>query len=96
MNREETIRAAEMLGSSPAVKWIGNKLIGGRLLIQKCARCGGEDTLELPPGISGPADVPVGFDEKLFAWKRVFQIAHEECAEPTGTEDTLEDGGEAT
>lgn len=78
MNREETRRAIDVLSASPAAKWIGNKLVGG-VLLQKCTRCGAEQSLELPPNISSPADVPPGFDEKLFAWKREFQVAHEGC-----------------
>lgn len=81
MNREESIRAAEILGASTAAKWIGNKLVSG-VLLQKCMRCGAEETLELPAKISRPSDVPIGFDEKLFAWKRDFQIAHENCPDP--------------
>lgn len=80
MTREEAFRAAEILAASPAAKWIGNKLVGG-VLLQKCTRCGAEQTLELPRNIRGPADVPLGFDEKLFSWKRDFQIAHENCPE---------------
>ena len=80
MNREETRRAIDVLSASPAAKWIGNKLVGG-VLLQKCTRCGAEQTLELPPNISSPADVPPGFDEKLFAWKREFQVVHEGCEE---------------
>lgn len=84
MNRDEAMHAAEVLGASPAAKWIGNKLVSG-VLLQKCMRCGAEQTLELPQKISGPADVPPGFDEKLFAWKRDFQRAHEGCAEKETT-----------
>lgn len=80
MNREEAVRAADLLAASPAAKWIGNKLIGG-VLLQKCMRCDAEQSLELPTNIHSPADVPPGFDEKLFTWKRDFQIAHESCAE---------------
>lgn len=81
MNREEAMRAAEALAASPAAKWIGNRFVSG-VLLQKCMRCGAEQTLELPPKISRPSDVPPGFDEKLFAWKRDFQAAHESCPEP--------------
>lgn len=93
MNREETIHAARELGSSPAAHWIGNKLADdGRKLLQKCTRCGAEETLELPSamiaafrfGARGAALanlVPAGFDEKLFAWKKEFQYAHEGCDE---------------
>jgi hypothetical protein len=80
VNRAEAMRAADALASSPASRWIGNKLVGG-VLLQKCTRCGAEETLELPPNIQRPVDVPLGFDEKLFAWKRDFQIAHEGCVE---------------
>jgi hypothetical protein len=93
VNREETARAAKALGASPAAKWIGNKLEGGTLL-QKCTRCGAEQTLELPEavvkafqgGARGDAlasQVPADFDAKLYAWKRDFQIAHEGCTERT-------------
>ena len=81
MNQDEALRAAEQLARSPAARWIGNKLVGG-VLIQKCTRCGAEQTLELPAKIGRPSDVPVGFDEKLYAWKRDFQIAHEGCPDP--------------
>lgn len=91
MNREETARAAKALGASPAAKWIGNKLENGTLL-QKCMRCGAEQTLEMPAavmkafqgGARGDAlasQVPPDFDAKLYAWKHDFQIAHESCAE---------------
>jgi hypothetical protein len=77
LNRDESLRAMEMLATSPAARWIGNKLVDGKLLV-KCTRCGAEDTLEMP---SSPAHVPAGFDEKFYAWKRAFQIAHESCLE---------------
>ena len=80
MNREEAFRAAETLAASPAAKWIGNKLVGG-VLLQKCMRCGAEQNLELPAKITSSVDVPIGFDEKLFAWKRDFQLTHESCSE---------------
>lgn len=83
MTQDEALRAVEVLGASPAAKWIGNKLVSG-VLLQKCMRCGAEQTLELPQKISRPADVPPGFDEKLFAWKRDFQIAHEGCVDTEG------------
>jgi hypothetical protein len=78
VNREEAARAVEILAASPASRWIGNKIIDGTWL-QKCTRCGAEETLILPPDVHGPEDVPAGFDEKLFNWKRAFQIAHEGC-----------------
>ena len=78
VNRQEALRAAEVLAASPAAAWIGNKLVGG-ILIQTCLRCGAEETLELPPNVRAPGDVPPGFDEKLFTWKRTFQVAHENC-----------------
>lgn len=81
MNRSEALQAAEILAASPAAKWIGNRLIGG-VLFQTCLRCGTEQNLELPPNVTSAKDVPAGFDEKLFAWKRDFQIGHEICAEP--------------
>lgn len=86
MNREEALRAVEELGRSPAAGWIGNKLVdGGTRLLQKCTRCGTAQTLELPRPANDlrgqPANVPIGFDEKLHAWKRTFQIAHEHCPE---------------
>lgn len=80
MNREETARAVKVLASSPASRWIGNKIVDGAWL-QKCTRCGAEETHALPPDVHGPEDVPAGFDEKLFDWKRAFQIAHEGCTE---------------
>ena len=84
MNREESIRALAELAASPAAAWIGNKLVdGGTRLLQKCTRCGAEQVIAMPPNIRGPADVPIGFDEKLFAWKRAFQIAHESCVDVT-------------
>ena len=79
MNRDETLRAMEVLAASPAARWIGNKLVDGKLLV-KCTRCGAEDTIEMP---SSPANVPIGFDAKLYTWKRAFQIAHESCLEAT-------------
>jgi hypothetical protein len=86
MNREESIRALEELAAAPAAKWIGNKFVdGGAKLLQKCTRCGAEQTLDLPMNIKGPANVPIGFDEKLYAWKRSFQIAHEGCVEEEAT-----------
>jgi hypothetical protein len=84
MNREEAHRAIEVLAASPASRWIGNKIVDGTWL-QKCTRCGVEETLELPPNVHGPEDVPAGFDEKLFDWKRSFQIAHERCPEVSPT-----------
>lgn len=92
MNRDETARAAEKLGKSPAAKWIGNKLLNGKLLFQKCMLCGAEQTLEMPAatvkafqngarGNALAANVPHDFDAKLYAWKRDFQLAHESCAE---------------
>jgi hypothetical protein len=80
VTREETARAIKTLAASPAAKWIGNKVVG-LTWIQRCTRCGAETTLDLPPNVYGPADVPPGYDEKLFAWKRDFQIAHEGCTE---------------
>ena len=83
MNREESLRAMEELASSPAAKWIGNKLVDdGVKLLQKCMRCGTEQVLEMPPNMKSPADVPIGFDEKLYAWKKAFQVAHAGCAAP--------------
>jgi hypothetical protein len=71
VNREQSLRALEVLASSPAARWIGNKFLPDGKLLQK-----------MPPAIRGPADVPVGFDEKLFTWKRAFQVAHESCVAP--------------
>jgi hypothetical protein len=82
MNREESLRATADLAASPAAKWIGNRIVGGTWL-KKCMRCGAEATLELPLNVHSAADVPDGFDEKLYAWMRDFQIAHEGCAEVT-------------
>jgi hypothetical protein len=93
MNRDETLHAARMLGSSPAAAWIGSKISSdGTRLFQKCIRCGAEEELEMPTaavkafqsGARGDAVarlVPPFFDEKLFAWKRDFQRAHESCRE---------------
>ena len=92
MTREESMRALETLAASPAARWIGNKMLdGGSRLLQKCTRCGAEEVLELPlaavaafqGGARGDAlarRVPSDFDEKLYAWKRAFQVAHEGCA----------------
>lgn len=93
MTREEAVRALEVLAASPAAKWIGNKFVdGGSKLLQKCTRCGAEQLFEMPPstvaafqsGARGDAlasKVPADFDEKLFAFKRNFQIDHETCTE---------------
>lgn len=91
MNREETRRAAQLLSSSPAAGWIGNKFVGSTLL-QRCMRCGAEQLFEMPPptvaafhaGARGDAlasTVPHDLDERLFAWKHAFQLAHEDCVE---------------
>lgn len=92
MTREEAMRAIEELAASPAAKWIGNKFLDGGKLLQKCMRCGAEQIFEMPPstvtafqaGARGDAlasKVPAGLDEKLFAFKRNFQIAHETCTD---------------
>lgn len=81
MNREQSLRALAELAASPAAKWVGNKLLADGTLLVKCTRCGGEDKLKMPSNVRSPLDVPVGFDEKLYAFKRSFQIAHEKCAE---------------
>lgn len=93
MNREEALRATRELGASPAAKWVGNKLSDdGARLIQQCTRCGAEEELALPAaavvafqgGARGSAlasSMPLGFDEKLFGWKKAFQLAHEGCGE---------------
>ena len=86
------MRAIETLAASPAAAWIGNRFVDGGKLLQKCMRCGAEQLLEMPPstvtafqrGARGDAlasKVPPDFDEKLFAFKRNFQIAHEDCVE---------------
>jgi hypothetical protein len=91
MTREEVQRAAEALASSPAAGWIGNKFVGNTLL-QRCMRCGAEQTLAMTStamtafqgrqrGGDVARHVPPDFDEKLFAWKRAFQLAHESCVE---------------
>lgn len=82
MNREQGLQALTELAASPAAKWVGNKLLPDGTLLVRCMRCGGEDTLNIPSTVS-PLDVPVGFDRKLFTFKRSFQIAHEQCAEIT-------------
>jgi len=93
MTRAEAMRALEELAASPAARWIGNKMLdGGTRLLQKCTRCGAEQILEMPPaavaafhgGARGDAlahQVPSDFDEKLYVWKRSFQITHEGCPE---------------
>jgi hypothetical protein len=92
VNREESLRAMEELANAPAAKWIGNRLDDTRLL-QKCTRCGAEQTLELPtgvlqqmrPNVAVVANaflrqaVPAGFDEQLYEWKKKFQVAHAGC-----------------
>jgi hypothetical protein len=80
MSPEESTRATETLAASPAAGWIDSKFVGNTLL-QRCMRCGAEQMLAFPSSMRGPADVPIGFDEKLFAWKRAFQLAHESCVE---------------
>jgi hypothetical protein len=90
VTHEESRRAIKLLAASPASKWIGNKIVDGTWL-QKCTRCGVEETLVMPVNIRGPADVPAGFDEKLFAWKRDFQLAHEGCKE--NVDGSFDDGG---
>ena len=87
MNRAKAARAVEVLAGSPASKWIGNKIVDGTWL-QKCTRCGAEETLRLPPDVHDPGDVPIGFDEELFHWKHSFQVAHEGCTEVSSTIDT--------
>jgi hypothetical protein len=85
MNREERLRALKELATSPAAAWIGNKIVDGTKILQKRMRCGAEQEIELPRSVDilrgQPANVPVGLDEKLYAWKRSFQIAHEGCVE---------------
>ena len=81
MNREQSLRALAELAASPASKWIGNKLGLDGVLLLKCMRCGAEDRLKVPSNVQSPLDVPAGFDEKLFTFKRGFQIAHENCTE---------------
>lgn len=78
----------ELLGKSPAARWIGNKFLpGGTQLLQKCMRCGAEQLMELPSGLirdgvgARGVDVPIDFDEKLYDWKKTFQLAHENCVE---------------
>lgn len=81
MNQREARRALEKLSRSSAAAWIGNKIIDdGATLLQKCTRCGAEQALALPQGLRGPADVPPGFDEHFFAWKRTFQRSHARCS----------------
>jgi hypothetical protein len=91
MNCNESMRAVDELGRSPAAKWIGNR-IDGKILLQKCMRCGAEEKLTMPAellfafkgGKRGDAlasQVPADFDAKLFAWKKSFQVAHEGCVE---------------
>ena len=80
MNQAESLRALKELAASPAAAWIGNRLVG-RSWVQICTRCGAEQALQLPAKAHGPLDVPPSFDEKLFQWKRAFQLAHEGCPE---------------
>ena len=82
MNREQSLRALAELAASPAAKWIGNKLGLDGVLLIKCTRCGAEDRLKMPANVRSPLDVPAGFDEKLFTFKRGFQLAHDSCIEP--------------
>ena len=99
------MRAIKELAASPATRWIRNKFIdGGSKLIQKCTRCGVEEILEMPPstvaafqagsrGDALAAKVPPDFDEKLFTFKRAFQIAHEGCLEGNPVEKAFDHGG---
>lgn len=77
--------AAQELATSPAARWVGTGVRpDGRAVIHKCMRCGVEDTLELPmpaSALGDPSRVPVGFDEKVFAWARSFHKKHESCVE---------------
>lgn len=91
MNRKEALRSLGEIATSPAAAWIGNRLSeDGARLIQKCLRCGTEETRTLPTsvvealrigahGTSLAYLVPEGLDEELFAWKKTFQRAHEGC-----------------
>ena len=92
MNRDEFLRAVDELGKASAAAWIGNR-IDGRVLLQKCTRCGAEEKQLLPAGLllafkggkrgnALASQVPADFDAKLFAWKKAFQVAHEDCVEP--------------
>lgn len=78
MNQQQTEEALAELAASPAAAWVGNRMVKGGIL-RCCTRCGTESFKELPKNIRGPADVPAGFDEELFAWMRDFQRAHESC-----------------
>lgn len=71
MNYEESQRALAELRASPAAGWIGNKFTG-TAWIQKCTRCGATQALELPSSV-------YSLMEKILAWKRDFQVAHEDC-----------------
>lgn len=73
MTREEADRAIATLAAAPAARWISTKLADGSVLCQKCMRCGAEQTITIP------LNVTEGFDEKLFTWKRSFQVVHESC-----------------
>lgn len=91
MNRHEALHALGEIAASPAAAWIGNKLSAdGTHLIQKCLRCGAEETRVLPPGMVEALRIgargtalaslaPEGLDEELFTWKKTFQQAHEDC-----------------
>jgi hypothetical protein len=93
VTRDEALRALKTLAQAPAAKWIGNRLLdGGEKLLQKCTRCGAEQTIDMPMpaaaayqrGARGDAlasAAPPDFDAKLYEWKRAFQIDHGKCVE---------------
>lgn len=57
------------LAAHPAAKWISNQLLGdARSLLQRCMRCGAEETTALDVG-----------DSVLLGWKRAFQMRHAPC-----------------
>lgn len=95
MNRSEALSALAELAAHPAAGWIGNRIEGGATgdwsrLLQCCMRCRTQESLDLPPDIRGPdgfvdrSRVPEDFDDKLIAWKRAFQEAHQSCVDAPG------------
>ncbi len=56
---------------------------GANTIDQKCTRCKAVETMKLPKPAAilaqNPANVPSGFDEKLFDWMKKFQDHHKNC-----------------
>lgn len=83
MDSKRSLLAVAELESSPASRWIGNRLTDDgrrRSWLQKCMRCGAEVTLSIPRSFDSP-EAADAFDERLFRWKRSFQIDHEGCVD---------------